>query len=200
MKIMKLANNKVDYATATTYTNKEGVHYFNLYLGTPGVNTWLWKCYLDKKYFVPDTSTSTMTLDKDNYNILPIKYRKKGVSKYIKDSKGNISYNIVLDTEVSHVNDVLVLWELSNKKMSDVTYDITGDALIIGKASTGRDRGTGGDIIPALAIEITGDCKLEWSGMYNKEEVRQVIEYVYTDKNWKINPMQVVPVTADDKE
>jgi len=197
MKILKLANNQVTNAIATTYTNtKKGASYFNLEIGTvTGVSskTWLWKAFLSRKHFKPSGENDTLELTSNDYNITPIHYNKSGVKKYLRDNRGNISYNIIRDSDTSHNNDILLLWELTNSNISNVNYTVSNGAIVIGKAYSGKDRGVSSYSIPSLVLEITGNCELSWTGTTKDNiPVKQVIKYNYIDKSWDITPYKEI--------
>jgi len=197
MIILKLSNNQVSNAIATTYVNtKKHINYFNLELGTvTGVNskTWMWKAFLSRKNFKPTNDNDVYEFKDNNYNITPIHYTKAGAKKYLRDGKGNISYTIIQDSDNSHISDIILLWELTNSNITNIEYTISGDCSTIGKAYSGKDRGDNSYSTPCLVLEITGSCELKWTGTNNKnKQVQQVINYDSINKTWNITPYKEV--------
>ncbi len=190
MKILRLTNYQVTPAVAEVYKHK-GKNYFNLKHGMFGSNFWRWSCGLEYKHFKPKKDEVSLTLDNDNYTIVPVKHG----GELLKDGMGNVVYNIGIDHSSAYRNDILLLWNIPNKLFKDVTYTLNGMCSEIGRGSVGRTRGTVIYKSPYPVIEIVGDTTLSWTGVDNDgNQYSQTVKYSYAENLWDIQPIDSLKV------
>lgn len=187
MRILRLANFKIQPAVASLHKNKNK-YYFNLRHGTKGTHFWRWSMGLDYRHFKPVKSDTEYVLDNDNYIIEPIKRN----GNILEDKAGNVMYNISVDTMSTHKKDILLLWDIPNKNFINVTYSIKGMCSVIGEGSVGRVRSEQAYKSPSPVIEILGDSILYWSGVgADGKKYSQTIKYDYAEKNWDVSPINI---------
>lgn len=195
MKILKLTGTDIGPATAIVYKNKKTeVSYFNIKHGSNGENLWTYRFGLSKTYFSPESEDEILALTEDNYVIKPIKKDKLE----LKDGKGNIKYAVTKDHMENHRKDVVLFWEIPNKNYTDVTYEISGKCIELGKGISGKERENISYISPAPVLEIIGDVVLVWRAVDAEDrKIEQTIKYTYNTGEWEIgviaysNPAQV---------
>lgn len=186
MKILKLANYKIQPAVAEVYKNKHDQLFYNLKHGTNGNRYfWKWCSYLDNRHFKPETDSDTIELTGNDYVLRPLIIN----DDVKKDNKGNVEYIISRDIDTSHHNEIILLWELTNKHYTDVRYKIFGDVRVIGKGEIGKHRGDFKYKSPAPILEITGDCAFSWTGVKDDVLYGQTITYKSIENNWDIEPI-----------
>lgn len=185
MRIMKLTGVTVKPATAGIYVSKKTQQkYFNIWHGARGMKTWC--CGLNKRLFNPDdTKELTLELVDNDYAIKQV----DGLS----NPNGRPFYSIYKDTVETHLNDILLLWEIPNKRYTEVTYSISGEAHVIGEGETGSNRDNISYISPAPVLEIYGSCTLVWAGKNtDNQSISQTITYDYATAQFNINPMELL--------
>jgi len=183
MKILRLTDSLVSPACTNkhvdTTTNK---CYSNLTHGTKGPATWMWFAGISPKHF-PNNSGDELLLDGDNYSLVPV-YKK---SMLLRDKKDNICYNVTIDNDPTHKNDIILLWSIPGRTYADITFEVSGSVELLGEGVYGKSRGPNSITIPAPVLEIFGDCKLVWIGKdSNGHTVSQVVDYAYTESKWDI--------------
>jgi len=182
MKIKRLSDGIVTNAIADRFIDPTNEHvYYNLTHGNKGHGTWKWFSGLKVSDF--NVNDISITLDGDNYNLVPV--YKKG--KLLKDNKNNICYNVVIDNDPYHKNDILLLWNIPSRGYKDIEYDIDGVVEVIGVGVSGKSRGESTVTSPAPVLEIAGDCVLMWRGKdVRGNAISQTIEYSYHESKWVI--------------
>jgi len=186
MRIMRLANSSLSPAIAERYVGESGskAHY-NLKHGTRGSDGWRWSAGLHDASF--ECEEEFKTLDGCNYDIVPVKVD----GRIRKDSVGNIYYNIFVDNDPSHAEDIILLWTIPGRTYTDIEFSVSGDVDVLGegKAAKSRTKSAGYTVAPVLLIY--GDCEFSWAGKCAKgNAVGQTIKYRYGDKDWKISPIE----------
>ena len=190
MKIVKLTWLSVESAKAQVYTSKKnGSMYFNIKHGSSGKQFGYWLARVSPRVSKPNEISEELILDKDNYVLRPT-HRDDNV---LTDKLGNVIYTIDIDYSTIHNRDLIVLWEIPNKNYTKVEYFVEGDVNIIGKATSGKDRGDKVYKSPAPVLEVYGDCVLSWLAD-NTEGVRikQKVFYDYANGSWDITPINKV--------
>jgi len=186
MKILRLSNSVISCAIADKYVDSNsGKVHFNINHGSRGTNTWRWYACLHDLYF--KSEESHITLDGDAYELDPV---MRNGSPLV-DSKDNQCYNVVMDNDPCHKNDILLLWTIPGRGYDNVEYSVTGNIELIGEGSSGKSRLEGAASYPSPILLISGDCKLHWSGVNsNGDKVSQNISYDYWNTNWGIEPVE----------
>ena len=188
MRVLTLANFKIQPAVAELYKSNDDKYYFNLRHGIVGYSFWRWSVGLDINYFRPTKELTEYVLDGNDYFLDPIK--KNGVTST--DSIGNSLYTITKDKMTIHKNDILLLWEIPNKYFTNVSYETSGMCTVIGEGSVGRLRGDTVFKSPCPVIEILGDCILSWTGKDIEGKIySQIIKYDYAEKKWDVSPIEI---------
>lgn len=184
MRIVNLTTDGISPAVAEVYRSKQGKRYYNLRHGTRGHGLWCWHAGLDQAFFPVDKPT--IQLDADNYILEPV-YTKTGV---VTDDKGNQSYLISVNTDKSHVNDVVVLLDIPRTRLKDLDLKLTGSVTMIGVGVAGKVKSNKEDLItvPANVLEVDGDCTISWSGITTTGDVMTLTaHYIHTSKTWEIH-------------
>jgi len=179
MRITRLTGSLISPAVADIFINRktEVVHH-NLSHGTKSTGCWKWFAGLSHEHF--DLANEPYTLDGDSYVLLPVK--KNGL--ILKDAKGNVCYNIGIDSDPSHVNNILVLWTPAERAYSDVVVDVSGSCEIVGHGKNIANR-TNRESSPAPVVEIYGDADLYWTGKRaDGVVVCQHVKYNLGTKQW----------------
>jgi len=186
MRIIRLANSSLSPAIAERYVCEDSnKKHYNLKHGTRGADGWRWSAGLHDASFRSDDEF--MTLDGCNYDIVPVKVD----GSIRKDKLGNIYYNIYVDNDPSHAEDIILLWTIPGRTYTDVTFEVTGDADILGKGKAAKSRTKSAGYTVAPVLLIYGDCEFSWKGKCSKGgTVSQVIKYRYGDKDWKISAIE----------
>jgi len=189
MKIVKLTWLGVESAKAQVYASKKNnTMYFNIKHGSSGRQFGYWLGRVSHKVGVPNSIGDELILDKDNYVL--ISTLNKDTNEVSIDKLGNVIYTIGVDYSTIHNKDLIVLWEIPNKNYTKVDYTVNGDVNIIGKATSGKDRGNKMYKSPAPVLEIYGDCELRWTAVNNSNEViEQKVFYDYANSSWDISPI-----------
>lgn len=184
MKILLLRDNIVSPATAIVRKNKTANKlYFYIPHGTRLPGLFAYNMGVNYKDFAPKNENEELKLDGNNYIILPV--RKD--DKIVTDSNNNTIYYVAKDYNTSHSDDIILFWEIPNKKYTDVEFKVSGEVEVIAKGFSGKQRGTELYKSPAPVLEIYGDCQFEWSGKSDTGIVGQSIKYKYSDSNsWNI--------------
>lgn len=170
-------------STVSTVLHKAGnKSYHNVKHGSYGKGLWKWSIGMKSDIF-PVVDNKTLTLDQDNYILIPVK-RNNATSK---DGIGNTMYNISTDEMLSHKNDIIALWEPDAVNINDFEYTITGCIEEIGKGYTGKTRNDRTIKIPTPIFEITGSCDIKWEGIGpNNVKHSQHISYCGDTDEWNI--------------
>lgn len=182
MRILKLDALNTSPMVATIYSKNSKV-YYNIKHGDTGYESKPLSYGIDKKILDPKLNKNEpfILLNKSNYTIKPI--YKKNIGK-VQDTNGNDIYLVSADNNNSHVEDILLFWEIPNKNYKNVIYTLNGDCTKLGQSITKKERGNDTFITPAPVIEIFGECVLMWSGdSQDNKNVSQVIKiYKENDK------------------
>jgi len=186
MRIERLSDGMITSAIADRYVDPVSKKvYFNLAHGAKGPSTWKWYAGLSAKHF--SSEDNCVILDGDNYNILPI-YSKGDI---LRDKVGNICYNVVIDNDLAHHKDIILLWGIPTRGYRNLSYTIHGGVELIGEGKAGKSRGPNSVVGPAPVLEIIGDCELVWYGTDTSgAAVKQVAKYQYYDSKWSIGGVE----------
>jgi len=187
MRVVRLTGSLLTPAVADIFINrKTGAVHHNLSHGAKSKGCWKWFAGISHEHFSLDTQP--YELADDNYVLLPVK--TKGMT--LKDAKGNICYNIGIDSDPSHTSNILVLWSPADRSYTGIKTALRGACEVIG---TGRNivNRTRGESTPAPVVEIYGDAVLTWSGVRSDGAlVEQSIEYSHGGKNWTFGDINVL--------
>jgi hypothetical protein len=190
MRILKLTEFTIKPAIASVFISKKNQQkYFNLWHGSRGLK--VWGCGMNKRTFNPTDfpDKESIELKDNNYVITPI----PGLT----NPGGKPFYSIYTDNVESHTNDVLLLWEIPNKRYTNVTYVTSGDCHVVGSGETGSVRDDIEYISPAPVIEIFGSCVLAWKGYdINNNIISQEITFDYPNSQWNV---PALTMTSSDK-
>jgi len=186
MKILRLSNSVISAAIADKYIDSKTNHeHFNINHGARGPDTWRWFACLHDMYF--KSKEPQIVLDNDNYELDPVSRNGEPLT----DTKGNQCYNIVIDNDPAHKNDILLLWTIPGRGYDNVEYDVSGSVEVIGAGSLGKSRIEGTTSYPAPVLLISGDCTLKWEGINSDGmKVTQVVNYEYWNTTWNIEPIE----------
>jgi len=192
MKIVRINTNITSPAIAEVYiNNKTDRLYYNLTHGTMGDSLWKWVAMLDASKFRPAGINDTLTLTGNDYNIVPI---KKDKNNYLKDNVGNMVFKITTDTSEEHKNDLLVLWDIPNKKYDNIFFNLYGLVDTIGMGKNGKVRESSTISTPAPILEVQGESEFTWVAKKGDSYYKQVCTY----KNNEIDLRPITNIDADE--
>lgn len=187
MRILKLYGNNVNNVIATAIPNKNHKLYFNIMLGTRGKPYKFYTIYLASKHFKAKKVKEELELKGNGYLIQPVK--DKG--QVIKDKHGNTCYCIYKSELNTYEKDIVLIWEVPNRYYTNISYNISGDAMVLAEACYGKYRFGVNYMSPIPVLEIFGDCELTWTGIDRQNnKVGQVIKYNYAIEQWDIKPIK----------
>jgi hypothetical protein len=186
MKILRLSNSIVRPAIADRYIDPaSGVIHFNLRHGSKGKGSWLWYAGLSSTHF--NSKEDSISLDDDNYGLVEV--YSKGI--LLKDKRDNICYNVIIDNDPSHANDILLLWTITGTGYSDVSYEYSGCADLVGMGISSRLLRPEDGKVDAPILNIYGDCSMRWNATNSSgTKISQDINYVFCDNEWNIGPIK----------
>ena len=203
MRLLRLTSLGCKPMEATIYRKKDkdgGIKkYYNIRHGSieSGFKTFL--SLLDSRVYPVNEDENPLILDKDTYTIRP--YTKVTDPNY-----GNTVYLVSESNTLSTKNDIILFWEIPNSYYTNVSYNIEGNARVIGSGSIGKIRVEGKFESPSPVVEIIGNCKLSWSA-YSKnngvtKHIEQHIEYDYIDMKWNIGIVEekVISEVKDEQQ
>jgi hypothetical protein len=186
MKMLKLTGLRVMPVYASVYIGKRTqVRYFNIMHGSRDFS--VWSCGMNKRLFNPDNygrDVDKIELTDNNYTLVPVETAK--------NPNNTQFYAVYSDGVESHTTDIILFWEIPNKRYTEVTYSISGSCRELGSGVTGMTRDGIEYRSPAPVLEIYGDVTLSWSGKdMIGQSLSQTISYDYATASWKIPPMEV---------
>ena len=187
MRILSLNNLGVSNAIAKSMTNNNNNKmYYNISLGFGSNDYKMYTIYLSSKHFPVVEEVEELELHDNNYILQPIKID----NKVQKDKNGNINYCIYKGDVNNYKNDIILIWEIPNRRYVNVTYKMDGDVRLLAEATYGQERDGINYLSPIPILEIFGDCEITWSGTdKNNNTVGQVIKYNYALKQWDIKSL-----------
>lgn len=189
MRIVTLTAYSLRPAVAVAFRNNKEDMYFNIKHGGIGHASHVYSMGIDKSLGRPTSMDERLTLTKTSYVILPIVDKKTGVQK--KDRNNNPVFYITHDTVNDHTNEYVVLWEIPNKRYTNVKYTLDGDAHVIAEGSHGKRREINGFHSPSPIIEVSGPCKLSWSAVtQDGRNIEQTI--LFDNDSWSIGSVETV--------
>lgn len=189
MRILKLCNVNVTNAVATAIPNKNNRLYFNIMIGSRGLDWKLYTMYLSSRHFQATKNGEELELKGNNYMINPVKVN----NEIQKDQNGNILYCIYPNDAYSYKKDIVLLWEIPNRSYLNVKYEIKGDVELLAEASYGKERLGVNYKSPIPVLEIFGDCELTWTGVDREgKQVGQIVKYNYVIDQWDIKSIEGV--------
>lgn len=185
MKMLKLTSLCVMPVFANIYIGKKNqVKYFNIMHGSRDFA--VWSCGMNKRLFNPDhyPDVTKLELSDNNYTLVPVETAKNPENKQF--------YAVYSDNVESHTSDIILFWEIPNKRYTDIEYSFTGSCRELGKGETGMSRDGIVYKSPAPVLEIYGDVTLTWTGKdMQGRSLSQTVTYEYATASWKIPPMDV---------
>lgn len=191
MQLMRLGKSTLRSVTARVITRgantrNKSVMYFTVTHGSAGEGLHQVRFAVDKYVGLADKPDDTLQMQHKDYNIFPI--RREG--KHIKDRNNNNIYCIYRDSSSEmHANDYLIFWDIPNDFYKSVKYDVSGNVAIISEGYNGKVR-EDSYVSPAPVLEVTGDCKLAWTGVNNNGQViTQII--TFTEGVWDVGEINV---------
>ncbi len=192
MRIRKLTTNLLLNVKAKTVNIKPtGATHFNIRHGSASEGLHDYIIYMDRRYFKPEDNITEKILNDDDYILKPV-YKN---NIHIQDRKDNYSYTLSRDEVEDHKKDYIILWEIPNKFYSDVKFDVSGNAIILGTGYSGRVRDGKVYSSPAPVLEVYGTATLEWSGIRDDKLYKQII--TFKDDQWNIG--QVIKTELESK-
>ena len=172
---------------ATTYIRCGDRVYFNYRFGLKRYGFSEYRLTFSYKDFKPNSITDVMTLDKDNYIILPI--TKNDKDQYNKNNQK--LYCVYEDKSKSHTKDTILFWEIPNRNYTNIEYRLEGDVSLLAQASTGLVRNEKTFKTPILMLDVYGSCELHWeANNYLGDKVSQTITYSYEDDRWDLESIK----------
>ena len=193
MRIRKLTTNLLLNVKAKIITNKNnGAKHFNIRHGSASEGLHDYVIYTDNRYFKPEENENEGAFNDDDYILKPV-YKN---DIHIQDRKDNYSYTISKDDVEDHKKDYIVLWEIPNKFYTDVKYEVSGNAIVLGTGYSGRVREGTLFSSPAPVLEVYGTTTLEWSGIRDNVLYKQKV--TFKDDQWSIG--QVIKDTIESKD
>ena len=193
MRIRKLTTNLLLNVKAKTVNIKPtGATHFNIRHGSASEGLHDYIIYMDRRYFKPEDNVTEKVLNDDDYILKPV-YKN---NIHIQDRKDNYSYTLSRDEVEDHKKDYIILWEIPNKFYSDVKFDVSGNAIILGTGYSGRVRDGKVYSSPAPVLEVYGTTTLEWSGIRDDKLYKQII--TFKDDQWNIG--QVIKTDIETKD
>lgn len=193
MRLFKLTSTKIDTVKAIS-NGREDKFYYAVPHGNRGNDLYCYYLSIAATFAKPDKKYDTLELTGDTFFLKPI--RDKITKQTLRDKKNNVLYFIGQDNSFKEDNSILLFWHIPYTGYENITFKIEGACDVIAKATAGKERGNVTIKAPAPIIEITGSCKLIWSGrrVSDKATVEQVITYDQITDNFNIDPIKAKEV------
>lgn len=194
MKIVKLTTAEVKNAVAQVFSkkfnNNKVYMTFSIKHGTSGDEFGYWLLPIAHNIARPQNRYESKELDDNKYILIKRTQSNANGDESITDKLGNFTYTLSTDESTLHQKDVIVLWDIPNKKYTDVSYSTSGDVDLLGTGFNGKVRNNVIYKSPAPVLEVFGDCKMNWRAIDHKgNEYHQAIAYDYSSGKWDISPI-----------